>query len=692
MRRSVAWVYSHLDILVTVFLLGALAASTFAIRKGPVVLAHFDFLDFSWMLDLAFKSHRGVWLGRDVFFTYGPLFQWMLGSCAWPQGWSMGAFFKYGSWLTRSCIIIATWLIATLLLSGQPAWKRAFYIFALVVFWVYWDIRLLSDVLLFAVCLWACDRITRTSNGLRPLGLALALFLSLAFLISADTGVYGLAAFAIVTLCQLYCLRSQAGSGRLILRLAFWVGSGVVVWCLLLGLIVSKAISLAFWRTNLATLAGYRWAMSSPMQDAAKARFFWIAGLTLAAFALGWIWRNPRSRSLAQRPAYLLSAMFFSLFILQSSLVRSDWGHVSFGLFPGIMLAGAVLMGAEPGTAPKFWECLPVFAALGATAAFSPAPNPLFAPTALPQHFQAYRMPPLTACPAGTSYLDGICLATPDYEPLQTIASYVDSHTAPSDWLAVFPYENAYGIAANRRVAGAILENYQAIGEYLVSQQLASLDAEKPPLAVYSADGVASYGLNFVPNLTRSPEVWFYLQSHYEKAAQGAPGVAVLRRDPSRPQHWSMQATDLPVRPQARKAFFRRYPVVNVADGISWPPRADFLKLTLRLRYPFQWHVLKPSHLFVELRFADGTEKNIVVIVPPNRDCGLWIYPWRDSNLENYFSADESAWRAGVSRPAVERVRISPYRLDRFAVNPTAIEVERLQAVQLSLASRPASP
>ena len=690
-RWAIARCSSHLDLAITILLLSALAVSTFAIRQGPAVLTHFDFLDFSWMLDLAFKSHHGVWLGGDVFFTYGPFFQWMLGSAAWVHGWSIGAFFKYGGWLIRSCVIIATWLVATLLLAGQPAWKRAFYIFVLVVFWMYWDVRLLSDVLLFAACLWACDRTSKNSNCL-PLSLALALVLSLAFLISADTGVYGLAAFVIVTLCQLFCLRYEAGPRRLLLRFASCVGAGVVVWSLLLGCIINRAVSLAFWKTNLAILAGYRWAMSSPMQDAAKNRLFWITGLTLAAFALGWIWSNPRSQSLAQRPVYLLSAMCFSLFTLQSSFVRSDWGHVSFGLFPGIMLAAAVLMGAEPDSAAKFWQTLPVFAAFGATAAFSPAPSPMFVPRVLALHLQAYRMAPVATCPPGMSYLDDLCLAEPDYQLLHAVASYLDSHTVPSDRVAVFPYENVYGVAAHRQVAGAILENYQAVGSYLLSRQLASLDAEKPPLAVYSADGVASNAINFVPNLTRSPELWLYLQEHYEKAFQAAPGVVVLRRNPSRPQFWKIDATDLPVRAEARMASFRRSPVVDVADGISWPARADFLKLTLRLRYPMWWRFLKPSHLFVELRFADGTAKNVVAIVPPNRDFVLWIYPWRDGDLESYFSADENAWRSGVPRVPVERVRISPYRLDRFAINPTALEVERLQAVQLSLANQPALP
>ena len=126
--------------------------------------------------------------------------------------------------------------------------------------------------------------------------------------------------------------------------------------------------------------------------------------------------------------------------------------------------------------------------------------------------------------PRGTSYLQGVCFQDQDYERIHAVSDYIDTHTSPSEWIAVFPFENVYGVAADRKVAAGILQNYQATGDYLEARQVAGLEARKPPLAVYSADGVGSFGIDSVPNLTRSPQAWLYLQSRYE--TERSPGLA----------------------------------------------------------------------------------------------------------------------------------------------------------------------
>jgi hypothetical protein len=680
----VSWFYSYSDHAIALLLLSALAISTFAIRKGPILLGHFNFIDSSWALQIAFNSHHGVWLGRDVWFTYGPLFEWILGSCAWLHGWSVGAFFKYGCWLAGSFIIAATWLVSVLLLRGQPAWKRVFYIFALVVFWMYWDVRPLTDVLLFAVSVHECERLRRARIGwLR--GLCFALLLSLAFLISADTGAYSWAAFLIVSLSWRYWGRSEAGYYRRVLRFAIGISAAVVVWTFLIGIVLTGTFGLDFWKTNIAILEGYRWAMSCPMQAALSARFFVVLGIVLVVFVLGWAWRDAHSRTLARHPAYIVSAMLFSVVMLQSSLVRADLWHVFFGLFPGVMLAGGVLMGADTDSRGTAWQHIPVLAALALTALFSPAPNPRFVPSILAQNVALYRLPALQTCPPGRSYLDDACFLDADYDRIHTVANYIETHSAPTDWVAVFPYQNIYGIAANRRVAGGILQNYQATGDYLTARQIAGLEAESPPLAVYSVDGMGSGGIDLVPNLTRSPQVWLYLHSRYEAATEPSPGVLILRRNLSRQQRWTMQSVDLKILQGARNAPIRWNTLLQVATGISWPGDADLLKLTVEVQYPVWWHLLKPRHLQVGLRFADGSEKKVFAIAVPNRPSDILIYPWSDSDLGNYFSTDESAWRIGKPRTALQSLWIMPYGRDVFSVDPTRIRVDRLQAVKMSL-------
>lgn len=696
---SVLWLYSYSDHAITLLLLGALGISAFAIRQGPIRLSGFNYIDGSWALQIAFNSHHGVWLNRDVWFSYGPLYEWLLRACTWPHKWSLGAFFKYGRWLGVSSvhyggwlvgffIIASTWAICALLLRGQPPWKRLFYIFALVVFWMYWDVRPVADALLFAVEVYECDRIRNRSAG-PPRALCLGLFITLAFLISADTGVYALAGFLIVSFSYLCWCRAVPGYFRRVLRFGTWVAVGVVAGTFLTGLILTRSGGIEFWRMNLALLQGYRWAMSIPFHAALAARFFVVSGMTLTIFVLGWSWRDASSTCLARHPAYLCAAVVFSLLMSQSSLVRADWEHVFFGLIPGIMLAGAVLMGADTTSGGRVWQYLPVFLALGLTAVFSPAPNPTFVPSMLARHVSSYRLPAAQSCPPGTSYLDEACFLDSDYDRIHTVAQYIAGHSAPSGWIAIFPYQNIYGVAADRKVAGGILQNYAAIGDQLVARHIAGLESTKPSLAVYSVDGADWGGIDGVPTLTRSPEIWLYLQSHYERVAEPVPGVAILQRDTARQQHWKMQVTDLPVRQEARNAHFAENTVLDVAADVPWPAEADFLRLTVQIHYPFWWHVLKPRHLLVTLGFADGTEKNVVAIAEPNRPANIWIYPWRDADLQNYFSADDTTWRSAGRRTPLRRISLTSYGRDVLSVDPTSIRVTGVQAVELSLGTLP---
>src|SRR5262252_6330705 len=45
--------------------------------RSLVVVSDPNLLDDSWILDISFKACRGIWLGRNVAFTYGPVYQWL---------------------------------------------------------------------------------------------------------------------------------------------------------------------------------------------------------------------------------------------------------------------------------------------------------------------------------------------------------------------------------------------------------------------------------------------------------------------------------------------------------------------------------------------------------------------------------------------------------------------------------------
>ncbi len=686
---TLTWIYDRLDFVVGILLVAGISIAILAIPRAPIVVGAINFIDQSWLLDLVFKTRQGVWLGRDVAFTYGPIAQLLWGLSSRIHGLSLGSAFKYVEFLPFLYVVIADIALAFLLLRGHPAWKRAFYILALVVFWQYFDFRVSTALLLFAISLYHFDKVLNPGSKTLWRSVLVALPLAASFLVSTDTGVYAVIGFGLVAGSQLICFRADRLALKKILQFAFLTGAFLVVWMFLIGAVITRSFSMQFWTISLANIENYRWSVAFPMVRM-KAQFvstFIVSGVIAI---LAWIWRDPGARSISRKPVFVLSAYAFSFLFLQSSIVRADRGHVAFGLSPAIALSAVILMGSEKRSRIPWWDDGPVFLALAMTALFT-GPTPMLVPKTLAADIQRYRAPETHTCPSNTFYLDGACLSSRDFSQLNAVSNYIDSHSAPSDSVFIFPYENVYAVTAKRVAAGGVLQNYAAMGNVLIQHQIASLEAQKPPLAIYSADGLASGPVDGVPNLTRTPEIWLYLQAHYRTESQVRAGVLVLRRDDTRHNNWAMDSTELPINSVSRPIDLRHADEVTVSDHILWPADADLLKISLLLDYPLSWHLRKPWQLLVEVHRADGTEKIVPAIVPPGRLSEIWIYPWMEQQLKNYFSSSTAEWRLNGSRSPVTELRIKVKRMDWISVRPLNIRIDKLQAVKLSLRSTPSA-
>src|SRR5512142_3175676 len=61
-----------------VLLLGLASFPTVWLAPQTVtIFPNFGLIDDNWHLDSPFKALRGIWIGRDVAFTHGPIFQWL---------------------------------------------------------------------------------------------------------------------------------------------------------------------------------------------------------------------------------------------------------------------------------------------------------------------------------------------------------------------------------------------------------------------------------------------------------------------------------------------------------------------------------------------------------------------------------------------------------------------------------------
>jgi len=416
------------------------------------------------------------------------------------------------------------------------------------------------------------------------------------------------------------------------------------------------------------------------MEKPIKWRLVGASAFSLLVLLIGSRLSNLRAASLSRRPAFFAAAICFSLLTLQSTLVRPDWGHVTVALLPTIAMAAAVLMGSEVKRDWNWSGDLPIVLAILITIAFS-GPSPVVAPRNVAAGWQLAAITKSQSCPTGTFYLDDACLTQSDYTPLHAVSEYLRSYTSESDTVAIFPFENIYADVARRRVAGGILQNYIAVGDRLVGRQLYGLERDKPHVAIFSADGLATFGVDGVPNFTRTPEIWFFLQSRFRKRRELAPGIVALVSDDARPGHWRQ------ITATAGSSF---QSAIRLKRAISvpldqWQAENDFLKVRLLVRYPIWWKLTKPSSLLVKVRHSDNTEKVLRAILPPNKQAELWIYPWDDAQLVNYFDSDEATWRKGRPRASVTGLQFTFERMDWLSVVPSLVNVQSIEAVRLRL-------
>src|SRR5689334_1222169 len=84
-RRAVDFISSHSKPLT----LGGLSLLIF-LHGFAVIRTNFSAQDFgldrSWLLELCYQLEQGNLLGLDVYFTYGPLAQWIVEAGVWLQG------------------------------------------------------------------------------------------------------------------------------------------------------------------------------------------------------------------------------------------------------------------------------------------------------------------------------------------------------------------------------------------------------------------------------------------------------------------------------------------------------------------------------------------------------------------------------------------------------------------------------
>jgi hypothetical protein len=274
-------------------------------------------------------------------------------------------------------------------------------------------------------------------------------------------------------------------------------------------------------------------------------------------------------------------------------------------------------------------------------------------------------------------------LSPGDFATFGAPSEYLRRHAAPDDRLVVYPYENLFGRLSERTVTTGMLQNYAVGGQYFTGLQLAALERERPRLGVYCTDNIVSWPVDGISNFQRTAQVWFYLQSHYVVDAEPSPGVTILRRDEARASGSVHIGKTLWQGPQRSGSA-----ALNVSiDSNRWNgAQPDFLRLQMRVQYPIWWKLTKPSAITATLRFADGSAKTARLSVEPDVQTEVWIYPWDEAVLKDYFQAEALLWRRpGASRPALVRIELKSARFDRLSATPSYMEVNAVDGIVLAM-------
>ncbi len=678
------------DVLGVLLLMLASFPTVWLAPRTVTLVPNYGLIDDNWHLDASFKALRGIWVGRDVAFTHGPLYQFFSSIPARSLPLSVGALYATWNTIPIWCAFLFAYLTLHLLMPEQPAWKRFVLLLLICSFWET-SLRTTFPVLLFALFLrgWYAVREGRLRTYV--FGIAGALLCATAFLIAGDTGIYGTAAWLIVCLAIAVETRDEHFAGKWLAVLLSFCLSAIVI-AIAINSAMARPLDFRFWRDSLLQISAYRWATPAAMTAQGEVHLLSALFIGLVVFLVRAQTRKG-NRAVTQRTGFLLGGFIFALAVLQSALVRSDIGHVIIGEFALIFLVCTILFSLS-GRA----SAVGVLIAIAASILFS---HPIFRPSSVIRLYAQLRNP-LTECPPGYSEFDRACYQeslTP--QMLTTAAGFLQEHSTPNDSIFVFPYQTMFGLASRRNVAGGLMQAYTASGPALAQLEIAGLERTPAAAALYLPDAdlnhwpqadVARWSRNYlsvpvdgVPNFTRAPEVWFWTLYHYRTVQPLTPGVVGLERDDSRAARISMQVQPLGLVAQT-------YPITQRSSTTdlgspNWPSGFDFLRLRLTVHYPVWWKLRKPERLQLEINRADGTRDFQWLLVQPNVSSEVWFYPWDAPDLAAYFDADESQWRMN-SRSAITSLRLWATPLDWVSQQPDAITLEAADAVRITLSSQ----
>ncbi len=613
-------------------------------------------IDCSWILDMQAKTERGLWSGRDFYFTFGPLWQiisYLPNLVRDFHNILSQAPFRFLGQFIASLLVLNVILLALPRLNWQTSLiimatftlcegllnLKSLYCILLVVGLSYLYTAIDSKQAIFLACI-----------------LGIATFLGQ--LISFELGIYGsvlLVAFGLLSI-TLIRFRKFFGFNPIIYRDVFKRCSltvGTFLSCNLLISIIYLFSSetytdlFAYQYYSFRLAKNYNYTMGHPWMPDLVFTFLIYA---LICYAFGTCIR--RIHRFDEFEAYLYGGLLILACIsLKTGVIQSDNLHVIAAITPFVFIF--LCLGFA------FRKDLPI--TLYATILL--AMLGLFWPYSVRSSIQTLADAVLwrQSVVARLRQAVGVQVSSTDMLPAALQAD-LDGDSR----LLNFPFENVLAVALERENVVPFLQPYVANSSELQQEYVnkAAYYKEQTEVIYCVNNGL----LDGVSDITRSPIIIDYLLTWFRPKNNELYNGCVILEPRAEPREIDSEPIAFTQRVQDDTFYF----------NLDHPGACRMLNLNIEIMYP-AWSILgRPTPLLVEVHHGVVpivTRK----LVPLSTNGPFWTYLYVGDEQYSYHLFDEAYdW---PSDPTVTGFLIKPAKLGLFDIPPEDIKVHEIRCV-----------
>ena len=304
-----AFLARYWDFLGVLLLVLASFPTVWLAPRTVTFVPNYGLMDDNWHLDASFKALRGIWVGRDVAFTHGPLFQFLSSIPARSMPLSVGGL--YATWNTVPiwCAFLFAYLALRLLLPEQPRLEALRPVLLLCSFWET-SLRTTFPVLLFALFLrgWYAVK----DGRLRGLRLWNWQRFAMGNRFSHRRRYRSVCDRRVVYSVLRYCggNTQRKVSGQAAVHAAGVLVGGRACFAIVINSVMASPFDFRFWRDSMAQVAAYRWATPAAMTAMGEVHLLSALLIGIVIFLVRARTRKG-DRAMTQRTGFLLGG--FSL-------------------------------------------------------------------------------------------------------------------------------------------------------------------------------------------------------------------------------------------------------------------------------------------------------------------------------------------------------------------------------------------